>query len=364
MTSSNLRISGRKWAVAAAILLGSMVTAEVSRAETRILVANFTSFTAKELSDYLTENLKPEIKNEIIRRKLVVFALTAKFDEKQACIAMVGLTEGIINRNPRLPAARYPRIGKEDDKHWAEGNCTSVHLKAAIEDLNKAGLTELLEGIDFTASEGGKRSMQKQSLEMMTLATPGIATEYQQSLYDVIGQHKFSSAFDYRHVQSSIYATAAQFNNESYICVAFAGVSGNSPENRNFRWPGYTTSFVRMQSGGNIDACKNFVAKTALTNLLDEPWTEKGLLDNFAASREDGLPLPRAQKDKPQQREPAATTSTTRQSNRTSCTNDCMNGSCARKFPDGTTERWQAPRKFDPLSQNWGWDTSTNACGL
>jgi hypothetical protein len=57
-------------------------------------------------------------------------------------------------------------------------------------------------------------------------------------------------------------------------------------------------------------------------------------------------------------------TSTTKQVNRTTCNNQCTNGNCVRTFPDGTQENWQAPRKYDALSQNWGWDTSTNACGL
>lgn len=57
------------------------------------------------------------------------------------------------------------------------------------------------------------------------------------------------------------------------------------------------------------------------------------------------------------------TQSSTQQVNRTSCTNQCTNGSCIRTFPDGTQEKWQAPRNLDPLTQNWGWDTTTNACG-
>lgn len=47
----------------------------------------------------------------------------------------------------------------------------------------------------------------------------------------------------------------------------------------------------------------------------------------------------------------------------TSCTNDCTNGSCLRRFPNGRTERWEAPRVFDPSTNNWKWDTITNACG-
>ncbi|SFC71097.1 DUF4189 domain-containing protein [Massilia yuzhufengensis] len=44
-----------------------------------------------------------------------------------------------------------------------------------------------------------------------------------------------------------------------------------------------------------------------------------------------------------------------------SCTNRCVNGSCTRSFPNGRTERWQAPRVFDPLKNDWVWATSS--CG-
>lgn len=43
------------------------------------------------------------------------------------------------------------------------------------------------------------------------------------------------------------------------------------------------------------------------------------------------------------------------------CQNKCVNGSCVRTFPDGRQERWQAPRVFDPSSNDWKWDT--NSCG-
>lgn len=43
------------------------------------------------------------------------------------------------------------------------------------------------------------------------------------------------------------------------------------------------------------------------------------------------------------------------------CSNRCVNGSCVRSFPNGRTERWQAPRVFDPFIKDWKWDTSS--CG-
>jgi len=43
------------------------------------------------------------------------------------------------------------------------------------------------------------------------------------------------------------------------------------------------------------------------------------------------------------------------------CQNSCVNGSCVRTFADGRKERWQAPRVFDPLTNDWKWET--NSCG-
>ena len=45
----------------------------------------------------------------------------------------------------------------------------------------------------------------------------------------------------------------------------------------------------------------------------------------------------------------------------TSCQNSCINGDCVRTFPDGKTERWQAPQVFDPFTSSFKWDTSS--CG-
>lgn len=50
--------------------------------------------------------------------------------------------------------------------------------------------------------------------------------------------------------------------------------------------------------------------------------------------------------------------------NTVTCNNSCSNGRCVRTFADGRKEVWQAPRKFNPLTNNWEWDTNTNACGI
>jgi hypothetical protein len=51
----------------------------------------------------------------------------------------------------------------------------------------------------------------------------------------------------------------------------------------------------------------------------------------------------------------------TQENNVVSCTNQCTNGSCLRTFSNGRTERWQAPRVFDPMTNDWKWEV--NSCG-
>lgn len=63
-------------------------------------------------------------------------------------------------------------------------------------------------------------------------------------------------------------------------------------------------------------------------------------------------------KAKPAAKSLGATTTSTHY---VTCSNKCVNGSCVRTFPNGRTERWQAPRVYDTLSGDWKWDTSS--CG-
>jgi hypothetical protein len=61
---------------------------------------------------------------------------------------------------------------------------------------------------------------------------------------------------------------------------------------------------------------------------------------------------------------PRATVATTTSRNVLRCTNQCVNGMCVRTFENGRKERWNAPRKFNPFTNNWEWDVTTNACGM
>lgn len=51
------------------------------------------------------------------------------------------------------------------------------------------------------------------------------------------------------------------------------------------------------------------------------------------------------------------------QLDRSSCYNSCINGLCKRTLASGHIETWQAPGQFSDDTQQWTWDTKTNACG-
>ena len=370
----NLKISkriGHRYAVAAAITLGLFFGLGVARADEAIPIANFTSFTDKALSDYLTENLNPELKREIAQKKLAFFALGAVFDGKQACYATVGLSENASKgRNPRLPDSRYSSFARMSDETWAEGNCVQERLKVSIDSLNTAKLEEVLKGIERTTALDGKRDKKRINTKKVSLVSIGLTDEYIDSLFDLMIENNFSEAFDYRAVQGFVFSEFVNFSKNDYMCVAFAGITGTQSNIRNPRWPGNTVTFVRLQTGGNTNACLGIVAKAALGNLLKKKWTDQGILKNYALGHEDGIPFPNAQKALAVQikmdtlNNTRVITSNNNATNRLRCTNNCVNGSCLRKFSNGRTERWQAPRVMNPLTQNWEWDITTHACGL
>lgn len=341
----------------------------VAAANATVRVENFTGF--KDLGGYLAEQLKPELQEALKRHNLAVFAHSAAFPGRKACYAMVGLTEAQPDdRHPRVPAWTFKGYSVSDDAEWNASECQGNRLRRVISDLNDKPLDELLRDIVVTRAKGGARKNEMANDNRARLDTNGIADK--QGLFDVIHSHDFAKVFDYRHVSTYVYAAGVQFDSGNIMCVAFAGITARPPEGRNARWPGSDTGFVRIQTGGTIDGCKEFVAKQAVEELLSRPWTPEGLLKRFSFAREDGIPQPDPVKVARAVRKleaaasapRGATAARTAQYNNVSCTNHCVNGDCIRTFSDGRKERWQAPRVYDPISRNWKWDTSTNACGV
>lgn len=109
------------------------------------------------------------------------------------------------------------------------------------------------------------------------------------------------------------------------------------------------------QSSKDPDACR---ADQVYLNESNEP--EPASMAKWRAMAERNRVAAAAPAPEPR---PSRTSSTTRSTNVLTCENRCTNGSCVRTFPDGRQERWQAPRVFNPVTRNWEWDTTTNACG-
>lgn len=347
-----------------------------------IPVANHTSFSDEELGKYLAENLNQNLKDEIKKRNLAVFALNATFPGQRACFASVGLTElATANRSARMPQYMNQSFTRFAENDWDPKATCGSDLVDAISAMNSKPLEKVLEEIERATSGGGIRSNGPLLKSTVHLLARGV--EDKSELFTEIHEHKFSAAFDHRHVATQVYASGIQFDSGSYMCVAFAGVGARTSDGRNFRWPAVTTSYVRLQTGGTVEVCKGIVAKQAIHGLLEKPWTADGLLKSFELTREDGIPLPDAVKvskikatidrvarvlaeseaRRANQPKSVQVASTSRTSNRSYCENSCVNGMCIRSFPNGTKERWQAPRIYNPLISNWEWDITTNACG-
>lgn len=352
-----------------ALFVSSLAFAAPSLAD-NVRSANFTGLTDQALSEFLARTLKPELKELIKRNNLAVFALTAAFEERRACYGYVGLTEapplGRHARRPKVTNSSFRTIGT--DTEWSASDCNSKALTQATEAFDTRPFEEMIKGIEYTKSLG--KTNEKKPPDAGIAGISECCGANSDSLLEVIHKFDFGKAFDYRQVRVFVNTDSIQFDNGNFMCVAVTGLAARGPDDRNSRWPGSTNSFVRVQVGGDASGCKQFVAEQAVNELLSKEWTPQGLLKNFAATREDGVGLPdpikvakaKALIDRASQSAPVS--APTRSTNRVTCTNNCVNGSCLRKFADGRTERWQAPRKFNPLTNSWEWDITTNSCGL
>jgi len=367
----------RQWGCsvrAVALLCISALFVPLSLAATQsvppIPVANFTEF--NDVDVLLEAHLNDELKQKIRARKLVVFALTLDFPERKACYAMVGLTHaaptGVSSRVPAFPFSFF-----SVDASAGKGECAAGSLKGAIESMSADADMRAFDGLFRTESQGKRLMGEMANRKISNLSYRGLSESTSALVFTLLRENQFGKAFDYRHVSTYVYAEGTRIDDEHIMCVAVAGLTARSPQERNARWPTNNQSFVRIQDGGSIAGCESVVATQAVEALMARPWTKAGLLEDFARTREQGIPLPDAKKvenarstflahskPKPASSQAARTTS----HNVLRCSNACRNGFCVRTFEDGRQERWQAPRKFDPHANNWGWDTTTNACGL
>ena len=337
-------------------------------------VANFTPY--NDAPTFVREHLSEDIQALVREERLAVFVLADAYEGKKACVALVGLThlapDGV---NPRLPVFRFSAHAVEQEAAvWKASECIGHRLRAAIEGLNNAKPEKLLKDLERTA-EGTRRVAEPATSDTVQLVSDNLSKVARDAVLEDLLTTQVGAVFDYRHVQTSIFSTSSTLTGGDIMCTVHAGMGARTPEGKNMRWPAQVVSMVRLQTGGTTDECIEVLAPQTVAALLKQQWTDQGLLKDFSKTREAGVPLPdlkvvaarRAavlKKDAVAARAMKVTTvAKTVSRNELTCTNDCQNGACVRTFPNGRKEKWYPPRAYNPMTQNWEWDTSTKACG-
>jgi hypothetical protein len=333
-----------------------------------------------DASEYVTNNLSPQLIDTFRKNDLVVFGSIGRveFAEKYVCFVILGPTKNVPpDRNPRIPAvmsAGFARTVKTDAN---KESCLATAFRKAVENLNEDTPVSILKDVDRVLPHGGNLMSEIANDTMRWLNSRSLSEAGKRAVFAIMDDYPINNLFDYRQVQTYVSTYSAKFENGDKVCVAIAGLGARTPEGREPRSLGYSHSAGFIMSNG--DECETSAATLAVKRLFNQPWTNAGIFKDFARTREDGLSLPdlrvveakrKVQLAEQKRSEKAANKTQalvaarnvkSTQRNYLSCRNQCTNGSCLRTFPDGKTERWQAPRTFDAMSGDWKWDTSS--CG-
>jgi len=257
-----------------------------------IIVSNYTGL--NDIESQLSDKLNAELKLEISKRNLAIFAFAATFPGQRICYAIVGLTETQSNgRNARFPTSIIEKFAKKSDKEWNPEACKYEVFNQAIEGLTSTPLEKLMNKIEETSSAGGTRSQENTNdghIDLQMYGSP-INTGYV-SFRETIQKYSVAKALDYRNTEIVMFAPSTQLRSGETVCTAFAGLSGRAATDRNNRWPTSIEGFIHVQNGGNINKCRGRVAHQALNAVLSRPWTTESLLNSFSVTQDAGMPPP------------------------------------------------------------------------
>ncbi|WP_375771009.1 hypothetical protein NR798_08940 [Archangium gephyra] len=261
-------------------------------------------FSEAALQDFFEEQLSDEVKSHLRSSNDAIWVLTMSTTLPKGsnyCFAIIGLTEAApAGRSARVPTITYSdavlsnTLGKLDEEQ--RNDCMSQALKGAASGFVKAPLADLLENIEKTRDQG-KVSSAPADPTMARVYRSMVSEEGGNRVFEAIPSD-FRAAFDYRKLQWVVLARSYTFDQRA-VCVALAGVAANAPQERNPRFPGawwIVTREISLAESGGEDAertksdCRDAVARSAVESALAESWDDKGLLDNYSAALETGVP--------------------------------------------------------------------------
>lgn len=241
---------------------------------------------------------------------------------------------------------------------------------------------ELKIAFDRTSDSAKPRfAPQRREKGVLNHMTQGLSDSGKQAIADTLSD-RWTTVLDHRKFSVYAYLRDTKTIEGHPYCLMLTGITAYSPDGKNAYVPPNLKAQYRVPKAGE-GSCVGGVFSDAMTLLRDG--YEKDLPDLYKYGTEAGQTYPKledlqkavakfdadqaakvkreAQRDaqRPAQRPVVQSTTTSR--NVLRCRNDCVNGNCLRTFEDGRQERWQAPRRYNPMTSNWDWDTTTNACG-
>ncbi len=189
-----------------------------------------------------------------------------------------------------------------------------------------------------------------------------------QTLGDALGD-RFTTVLDHRKFGVQALLLDGKTSEGRRFCLAEVGLTAVAPDGLAVHVPPTDHSFIQVLSPGaptTKPACSSELLATAARSLRDNYESD---LQYLSLITEKGMTYPTekalkaavARYDAQQRAE--RTVANSKSKNVVRCSNQCSNGNCLRTFDNGRQERWQAPRVYNSMTQNWEWDISTNACG-
>lgn len=353
----------------ALLVSGVMSPASAQTAPASVKIDNQTNFNTPSMQQLVLRDY-PALGARLAGSKYALWVYVNNMmlgDGRNYCVAFAGLTHpGSGGRYARIPANRFmyaSRFAKQGELAAAERDeCRSGVINGAIDAVAKADWKGLTAEADRLTPEAGSRKRLPANADLYRVSYLGLGGHD-----EVEVPADFAKAFDYREVQIVVLAGALTIDDE-VVCYASAGMAARAPDQRYPRFPNNRYARLRAKPLKDLagkdqadkeNRCETDLARTAVTDMLEDSWDQKGILDGIERTREDGVPLVRQAKAIAAPAKSIRSTSI--QNNVLSCTNQCTNGSCLRTFSNGRQERWQAPRVFNPFTNNWEW--KTDSCG-
>lgn len=353
----------------AAALSAFSLASMAAPAASKIAVIDESDLT--DFPEYAEQHLAAPLKAAIQQRGLALYIETNFYTIKQSgyCIALAGLTvpaKGDLHA--RVPASTVASVVREPlgKQEWKSGDCVASAARNVVDILNESTLDDLLRDIDWTRPEGGTRAKKKADADMVSLYSDDLSADTKAAVFKAIHEYAVASVFDYRYATVTVHAKNLVMPDGQRVCWARASFVANPPNGREPHLPyNWRSAF---HAGDDEATCARDAAVSAVQGKLDQSWDDKGLLKGFKNTREEGVPVPdlaavakKVAAIQAREQRSVLQQARTQQRNVVSCTNNCVNGACVRTFPNGRKENWQAPRVYDPLKNDWTWDT--NSCG-